>query len=134
MLHRLGMASLSGPIEALGIPRGQLGFLMYILQNEGIIQESLTRKLYIDRAATARAMRDMERTGLIRRETDPKDRRRKRVFPTRKAKALHVDLLDILNRHNNTLFRGFSEEERTQTLTILDRLVNNLRNTVEETD
>ena len=132
MLHRLSMAYMTRPLSELGITKGQIGFLMTVLQSEGIVQEELTHSMFIDRAATARALQSLENAGLIRREEDPEDRRRKRVYPTKKAYALRPGLLDMLARHNQALFAGLSPAEQDQCLDMLDRLVGNLRTAVEE--
>ena len=131
MLHRLSMAYMAGPLSEMGISRGKIGFLMSVLQFEGIVQEELTNKLCIDRAATARALQAMEKQGLIRREEDREDRRKKRVYPTEKARALQPVLMGMLDRHNEALFAGLSQDEQDQFLGMLDRLVDNLRGAVE---
>ena len=132
MLHRLNMAYMTGPLSEMGISNGKIGFLMSVLQFEGIVQEELTNKLCIDRAATARALQAMERQGLVRREEDREDRRKKRVYPTEKARALQPELMGLLERHNEALFAGLSPDEQDQFLDMLDRLVGNLRVAVEE--
>ena len=131
MLHRLSQAYMAGPLGGMGITRGKIGFLLAVLKSEGIVQEELTHELFIDRAATARAMQAMEGAGLVRREEDPEDRRRKRVYPTDKARALQPQFLEALNKHNEALFTGLTPEEQDQFLCMLDRLVDNLRVAVE---
>lgn len=130
MLHRLSMAYLARPLRELGITRGQIGFLLTVLQHEGIVQEEMSNRMCIDRAATARALLAMETAGLVRREEDREDRRRKRVYPTDKARALLPGFMDMLVRQNAALFSGLSREEREQFLGMLDRLVENMRNAV----
>lgn len=132
MLHRLSMAYMTRPLSEMGITKGQIGFLMCVLEHEGIFQEEMTNQLCIDRAATARALQSLEGRELIRREEDPKDRRRKRVYPTDKAYAMRPKLLDMLARHNEALFAGLTREEQDRVLDVLDKLVDNLRGSLEE--
>jgi len=131
MLHRLSLAYMARPLADMGIGRGKIGFLLSVLQFEGIVQEELTRRLYIDRAATARALQALEEQGLVRREEDTKDRRRKRVFSTGKARALQPKIMDMLSRQNKALFAGLTRAEQDQFLGMLDRLADNLRVVVE---
>ena len=131
MLHRLSMAYMAGSLGEMGISKGKIGFLMGALQFEGIVQEELTNKLCIDRAATARALQAMEKQGLIRREEDREDRRKKKVYPTEKARALQPVLMGMLDSHNEALFAGLSRAEQDQFLVMLDRLVDNLRSAIE---
>lgn len=126
ILHRLSSVYLAGPLSELGIARGSLPFLMKILRCEGIIQEDLTRSLCIDRAATARALQNLEKEGLVSREEDPQDRRKKRVYPAAKIKDLQENIIDILQAHNEALFAGFDEEEQLQLLDMLDRMTSNM--------
>ncbi|KIX14875.1 MarR family winged helix-turn-helix transcriptional regulator [Dethiosulfatarculus sandiegensis] len=127
MLHRLSMSCMAGPLKELGISRGKVGFLMVLLRFDGIVQEELSNHLCIDRAATARALLDMEQDGLVTRKPDPEDRRKKRVYLTAKSRALHPRLLEILAWHNEVLFTGLSPAEEDQFLNMLDRLVENLK-------
>ncbi|MEZ6854419.1 MarR family winged helix-turn-helix transcriptional regulator [Halodesulfovibrio aestuarii] len=126
MLHRLCMVNVSGPLSELGIGSGKLPFLMKIQNCEGIIQEDLTQSLCLDRAATARALQDLESKGLVYREEDQQDRRRKRVYSTAKTKSLRKKLIAILKEHNEALFTGFDDEEKLQFLSMLDRLIENM--------
>lgn len=132
MLNRMTMTCLAGPLRELGISRGKIGFLMELLRSDGIDQEELSNSLCIDRAATARALLDMEKDGLITREEDSKDRRKKKVYATAKARALQPRLFKILARHNELIFAGLSTAEEDQFLNMLDRLVENLRKALQE--
>lgn len=134
MLHRLTMSYLAAPLKELGIPKGRIGFLMTLFQYEGIAQEELTNHMCIDRAATARVLQAMETEGLIRREEDPNDRRKKLVYPTDAARALQSGLMDALAEQNAALFAGLNQDEQNQFLAMLDRMVANMRTAVEGAD
>ncbi|EGB14719.1 regulatory protein MarR [Pseudodesulfovibrio mercurii] len=125
-LSRLNMNSLAGPISAIGIARGTFPFVMEVLCREGVIQEDLSRLLSIDRAATARALKRLERDGLIERREDPADRRGKHVFPTDRTRDLCGDILGILTQQKEALFNGFDEGERALFLRMLDRVIDNM--------
>lgn len=131
MLYRLSQAWLAGPLAEIGVTRGGIGFLLAVFRSEGISQEELTRELFIDRAATARAVQSLEDAGLVRREADPRDRRRKRVYSTDAARALQPGLIAMLDAHNEALLAGMSRNERERVMDALDRLVDNLRDAVE---
>lgn len=126
IIHRLSMNSLSGPLSGIDIGRGKIPFLMKILCSEGIVQEDLTTYLHIDRAATARALQDLEKKGLVYREEDREDRRKKRVYPTDKAKSLQAEIIGILKNHNEVLFKNFEENERLLFMDMLNKIVDNL--------
>jgi len=125
-LNRMTLNSIVGPLADIGIARGLLPFLMEVLRREGAIQEDITRALVIDRAATARALQQLEEAGFVRREEDPEDRRRKRVYATDKARDLREDVMAILRRQKAVLFTGFDEEEQAQFLAMLNRMIGNI--------
>ena len=127
MLNRLNLNSLYGPLSEIGITRGTLPFLMEVLCAQGSIQEDISNELAIDKAATARAMRNLEESGFVERRGDPGDRRRKRVYATSKTQSLQKKIMVILKEHKETLFTGFSEEEQLQFLRMLDRMIKNMR-------
>nr|WP_321455174.1 MarR family transcriptional regulator [uncultured Cohaesibacter sp.] len=127
ILHRLNLNFLAAPLQKLGLARGSLPFLMEVLSREQVIQEEITQSLSIDRAATARAMQIMEKDGFIFREDDPKDKRCKRIHPTKKSAEIQSEILTILQQQIDILFDGFSEEEKTLFLNQLDRMIENIR-------
>lgn len=125
-LNRLHQTSLAGRLSAIGIARGSLPFVIEVLCNEGIIQEDISRNLSIDRAATARALQQLEEEGFVVREEDPKDRRRKRVRATEKARGLSDDVVAILEKHREILFAGFDGREQALFLSMLGRMTENM--------
>jgi DNA-binding MarR family transcriptional regulator len=129
-LSRLNMLHLGGRLAELEISPAKLPFLMKILASEGIVQEELTNHLRIDRAATARALQHLERQGLVRREDDPSDGRKKRVYPTDKAQRLQPRIIDILANHNAILLAGFDAGEREQFTRLLEKALSNIEQTL----
>ena len=125
-LNRLHQNKLAGRLAAVGIARGNLPFVLEVLFNEGIIQEDISRSLSIDRAATARALQQLEVDGLVVREEDPEDRRRKRVRATDKARRVSTPILTILERQRDILFAGFDDRERALFLEMLNRMTENM--------
>lgn len=127
LLGRLGTAVASEPFAELGLSAAKMPFLMTLLHSDGIVQEELSKLLFVDRAATARTLASLEKDGLVRREVDPNDRRKKRVYVTDKAHLLFPRILPIMDDLNEVLFAGLSREERKQFLVMLDRLIENLQ-------
>jgi DNA-binding MarR family transcriptional regulator len=130
----LSLIYLSGPLSETGISKGKIPYLMKILKSPGIVQEDLSNHLCLDRAATARALQSLENNGFIFREEDPRDRRRKNVYPTPKAENLQEEMVAILKAHNDVLLSGLTDEEQTQLMSLLDRVVDNLRGSLGRPD
>lgn len=126
ILHRLSSGFLSPRMGALGIRRGWIALLIELLGEPGQTQEALSRRLRIDKAATARALFELERQGYVTRREDAADRRQKLVFPTEQTMALAPRFTDVLAEHNQVLFAGFDEARRREALAILDAMIANL--------
>lgn len=131
IIQRLSLVSLSGPLSETGLSKGKIPYLMKILNSPGIVQEDLTNHLCLDRASTARALQSLENSGFVSRKEDPRDRRRKNVYPTAKAEALQGELIEILKEHNGVLLAGFTAEEQTLLLSLLDRVIDNLHRNLD---
>lgn len=131
IIHRLSSIYLSGPLSETGINKGKIPYLMKILSSPGIVQEDLTHHLCLDRAATARALYALESKNFVHREEDPRDRRRKKVYPTAKAERLKEEMVGILTAHNDVLLSGLTTEERALLMSLLDRVVDNLHRVLD---
>jgi len=74
----------------------------------------------------AQMMVRMERDGLIRRSPDPSDGRSSRIALTDTALARLPDACAALFQGNRDALDGFTTEETTQFIVLLDRLIANL--------
>lgn len=50
---------------------------MVLAQNDGLTQDELTKIVKVDKAATARRIRSLEKKEIVFRKTDPEDKRNK---------------------------------------------------------
>ena len=69
-----------------------------------------------------RQLASLEKKGFVERRPDVGDRRVLRAYPTAKAKAIYPKVQECMVRWNDLLLEDFSEEERTQLLTMLKRI------------
>ena len=107
LLSRKTLVYLSSALAPYGLTAAEEPFYMSLYYVEGITQEELTALVYADKASTARRVKSLEAKGLLRRESDPADRRRNRLYLTEEAKArfagVHRELLDLDQRLVGTL-------------------------------
>ena len=68
----------------------------------------------------------MERQGLIRRESDSRDKRKTLLFLTDKARALQVDYDAVSNQMGALYYKDFTEDEIRQFEACLQRIQRNL--------
>ena len=129
-LHRLHMLVLDGLLAELGLPQvrsGTVPFLSAVLCHGGKTQDELAAWVSVSGACTARALSVLEEADLVTRDENPDNRRQKLVYPTDKAKRLEAAFQDVLERNNTVMLDGFSDEERSQALDYMDRMIANLK-------
>ena len=126
LLSRKTLVYLSSALAPYGLTAAEEPFYMSLYYAEGVTQEELTAMVYADKASTARRVKSLEEKGLLRREKDPEDRRRNRLYLTDEAKArfgaVHRDLLELDQR----LVEGLSDEDREVLGRALHRMQKNM--------
>lgn len=126
VIQRLQAAITRDGILALGITIAQLPFLAELFyMNTPITQDELSKILTIDPAATARALDQLEKKGLVCREVNPENRRQKLVTPSLKARELEQEFYAVLQNTSDTLSEGFTDDEKEAALNLLDRIMAN---------
>lgn len=109
---RLSHSHLNRDLEKLGLSSGQFPFFMALIKREGERQEDINEYLCMDKATTARAFKKLVDLGLVKKVTCSKDHRCFRLYLTEKGKKLVPEIMKILWSWSDTMFVGFSEEER----------------------
>lgn len=132
-IYRSSLLYIMPRISKYGIGRGQWYFLNKLLfEKDGLTQEELSRELVVDSAHTARAVKFLEDKGLICRETNHEDARKKNIFVTKKAQAIKEDYHRLFKDLNALLMEGFTPEEVDLALNFLTRIDNNAKKYLEE--
>jgi len=125
-LFRKNSCLLERKVSGMGLCSGQIPYIMATIEKGGQTQDELAAHIHVNRAATARMLKNMETAGFVTRTENPKNRRQNLVWPTEKSEALVDDLLDVLIEHNEMILTGFSREEKLQFLSLLDRVIVNM--------
>ena len=127
-LHRLMTALCKQDLKALGIQPSQIPFIAELLHCDGpVTQDQLSAVLDIDKAATARALDQLERNGFVSRMVNPDNRRQKLVTATAKARAIQGPLHNILQATSDVFTRNFSQQDIDQMLRLLNRMIANAK-------
>lgn len=95
-----------------GIGDAQFPFLMLLLHEDGISQESLATALKCDRATSARSISRLEDAGYVQRIVDPDDRRAYKVFLTEQGKDMGHIMWSVSRDLNDMLLEDFTDEEK----------------------
>ena len=102
--------------------------LKYLQENDGkeIFQKDIERQFGINRSSATGLLQLMEKNGLIYREEVPYDARLKRIVMTEKAVSLEASIRREIDRAEERISRGFSEEELGTLVQMLCRIRENL--------
>jgi DNA-binding MarR family transcriptional regulator len=122
-----GFARLSeARLKPLGFGVGHLPVLVALQNGQAGTQRDLARFARIEQPSMAQMLARMERDGLIRRMPDPADGRSSQISLTETARTRLPDACAALFQGNRDALNGFTDEEATQLVALLSRLIANL--------
>lgn len=96
------------------LTKPQYAVMRSVAENPGIEQVALMEAAVSTKATLAEMLSRMEARGLVRREQDPADRRRRFVFLTDAGSALLAQCLPVGNAVDDTFLGRLSPEEQAQ--------------------
>lgn len=111
-------------IDAFNGPQGRILYVLW--QSDGISIREVSDKCGLALTSLTTMLERMEKTGLIRREQDGKDRRKTKLYLTEKARDLQNDYDAVSNEMTDIYYQGFSASEIGQFESYLDRIRENL--------
>ena len=125
-LHRLMVSLCKQDISKLGIQSSQMPFIAELLHYDvPVTQDELSAALVIDKAATARALDQLEKNGFVLRMVNPENRRQKLVSATEKARSIQTRFYGTLQAASDVFTRDFSKEDMGQVLGLMNRMIAN---------
>ena len=127
-IARCGGLYRSRHLEPLGISARQASQLLEICATPGISQDTLARRVFLNKSVVARLLADLEEQGLVERPTCREDRRAVRLHPTQKALQLRPQLLEVNAQWEKYLTADMTTEE----LAMLDSLLSRLQESVAQ--
>jgi DNA-binding MarR family transcriptional regulator len=123
ILHRQAQIYINFALKEFEITSAEYSFLMYLYHHSGASQEELSTYLYIDKSATARAIKSLEQKGYVIRLKDEGDKRYNRVFLTEKAKSIESKVKDKILGWSEMLTEGMEPEKVEFMLKGLEEMV-----------
>ena len=119
MTHRLVQRALQARIERSGVTLGMWYFLRVLWDGDGLTQSELSRRIGTMEPTTLSAIAAMEQAGIVRRERDPVDRRKIRVYLTEKGRSLETEMLPLAIQTVGSAVRSLSPSQLDQLLAML---------------
>ncbi|MBC6147841.1 MarR family transcriptional regulator [Listeria innocua] len=112
--------------KELNLAKGQFIYLVRICENQGIIQEKLVDILKIDRTTASRAIKNLEKNGLIIKKQDKSNKKNKLLFPTEKGQQLYPIIIRENEYSNAVALKGFTEVEINMLADALKKVKGNI--------
>lgn len=112
IIHKIYMVYLNKHLEELSITAGQFFLIICIYHNEGLSQDDLAKKLYMDKGTIARNLKKLEDLGIVSRKVDENNRRRNIIKLTDKGIELLPKIREIHNDLNNLLLEDVKNKEK----------------------
>lgn len=111
VLHRQFQIYLNRELKDYDFHSSEYIFLVNLYENDGVSQEQLSSNLFINKAATARAIARLEKLGYVQRARDPLDSRAYVVTLTAKGKEMQGFIQSKLAHWTKTIVAGLTAEE-----------------------
>jgi MarR family transcriptional regulator, transcriptional regulator for hemolysin len=115
--------------ETLAAEGGSLGtwIVLSALSDEGVVSQTvLASHIHVEGATITHHLDRLEQLGLVRRVTDPSDRRVRKIELTPAGTRLHRRLLAAVKGLETQATAGLSKAEREELRRLLERIGTNL--------
>lgn len=132
LISRCTRMARGAALRAHGVCGGQVPYLLRLGREPGLTQEELSRALCLNKSSVARQVASLERSGLVRREPDPSDRRQQRVYLTERALSLLPEVRRVVSEWNAYLLAELGEEERQHLQEVMERLSERAQRRIEQ--
>lgn len=128
ILYRYNQRFFAMEIEKRSLPVevGQIPALMQVYRYPGITQDEISLNAGIDKGTAARTLSQLEESGLVVRRKDERDRRTNHIFATEKGISIRDQVINMIDELHSILYNGFNEREIDETISILERMKNNI--------
>jgi len=122
---RCGILFRDEAFKEIGLTGTQHNYIAVIHNHSGIYQHQLAKKLIVNKSNITRQLNLLEQNGFITRRLDSNNRRQVNVYPTDKAIESYPKIRQVLANWNDILLQGFTDDEKLQLNTLLDKVYQN---------
>ncbi|MDF2610650.1 MAG: hypothetical protein K0R92_2124 [Lachnospiraceae bacterium] len=128
ILHRQSQIYINYALKEFDVTSAEYFFLFCLYHNDGLTQEEMSSILYIDKAATARAIKSLEQKGYVIRNKDAEDKRVNRVFLTEKSKGSLEEIRRRVFRWSELLTEDLDPQTANLVYDAMESMVNKVEN------
>ena len=113
-------------VRDLGLTRSQWWVLTHLYRKDGLTQSELAEVLELEKPSLCRLLDRLEAKGWVRRETDPGDRRAKRIYLTEQVEPPMQVMREIAAGVREDALSGLSADEQDRFVDTLLTIKSNL--------
>ena len=121
-ITRCGMQYRTDNLEPLGLKSCHASYLREICRSPGISQDTLARRICINKSNIARQIVVLEEGGFVERRSSQEDKRVMELYPTEKTLELLPELRKVLGGWSRYLTQDLTEEEKDCLSTLLSKM------------
>ncbi len=103
--------------------RSQGLLLALLLDNDGLSQTELSRKMQIRTASLGELVDKLEQSGYVERRVNEKDKRVLNVYLTEEGRKVVNEVVQARGALLDTVFSGLSEDEKNQLSALMGKLI-----------
>ena len=118
--HQISVAIFLEECERFDLTPAQFGMLTVLESSSEIDQISVAHLLGLDRTTTGNVVTRLEARGLIKRVTDPRDRRKRQLQLTVKGRKIRKQAVSPAARAGERMLAGLSARERKKFIDLLE--------------
>lgn len=128
ILYRIWQIYMDESLIELNIWSWQYIFLMCLYRQDWLSQDDISKWLRIDKWTTAKAIKKLEESWFIYRETDKLDKRIQRVYLSKKWVEIKSTIYDAISKWREIICKNISKDEEELITILLDKLAFNAIN------
>jgi DNA-binding MarR family transcriptional regulator len=113
---------MSRKLKSLGISRVQFPIMIVLLEEEGLTQVEIGKRIHMPGYATSRNIDQLERKNLVKRQLHESSRRSHRIYLTSQGTQLAPQLFSVAHSISDKLLDPFEADEKELFRTMLYRV------------
>ena len=121
-ITRCGAQYRTDSLASMGLKGCHASYLEEICADPGISQDTLAKRICINKSNVARQAAILEEEGFIERKPSQADKRVMELYPTEKTLTLMPEITEIINKWEDFLLADLSEAEVAQVHSVLQRM------------
>lgn len=124
-LYRCAQTYFDRELKRFDLSMATYPYLLSLSKYEGINQNEISRKLYVDKSMSAKSIKKLINLGYVDKKEDKEDARAYKLYLTNKAKDIIPEILEIRNKWIDILSQGSNDEKIEASIDFLWKALEN---------